>query len=123
MRATILISVLFLALLGLFAPKTSTRPAAILIGGEYTVQAGETRSGDMFLLFAQVKIAEGGQVAGNIQVFGSVLEVSGHVSGDIQAYGSDLSVDTLAAQVDGTINTLGSLRGLPKFPSFLLVIS
>lgn len=123
MRTSLLISVLALALLGLFTPKTSTRPTAILVGGEYTVQAGETRSGDMLLLFAQVNIAEGGQVDGNLQVFGSTLEVSGRVSGDIQAYGSDLSIDTPAAQVDGVINTIGSLHNLPQFPSILLVIS
>lgn len=123
MRATFLISVIFLALLGLLAPKTSTRPAAILVGGEYNVQAGETRSGDMLILFAQVKIAEGGQVAGNIKAVGSVLEVTGQVAGDIDAYGSQVNVNTPFARVDGVINTVYSLRSLPLVPSILLVIS
>lgn len=123
MRATLLISIIFLALLGLFAPKTSSLPATILVGGEYTVQAGETRSGEMLLLFARVNVAEGGLVDGNLQVFGSVLEVSGHVSGKIQAYGSQVNLETPKAQVDGAVTRIGSLRGLPKFPSILWVIS
>jgi cytoskeletal protein CcmA (bactofilin family) len=77
----------------------------------------------MLLFFAHVKIDEGGQIDGNLQVFGSILEVSGSVSGDIQAYGSQVHVDTPEAQVDGTINTFGSMRDLPNFPSILLVIS
>ena len=123
MRTTILVSLIFLALLGLILPTTFTRPATILAGGEYTVLAGETRSGDMLLLFARVNVAEGGQVIGNIQVFGSVLEVAGHVSGDINAYASEVNVDTPSAQVDGAINTAYSLGGLLLVPSILLVIS
>ncbi len=122
MRAIILIALIFLALFGLFAPQIPC-PAAIIIGGEYTVQAGETRSGDMLLIFTRVKVVDGGLVDGNLQVFGSLLEVSGSVNGDIQAYGSDVSIDTPLAQIAGVVNTLGSLRGLPKFPSLLLVIS
>lgn len=123
MRTTILVSLIFLTLLGLFIPKTSIHPATILVGGEYTIQVGEIRSGDMLLLFARVNVAEGGQVAGNIQAFGSVLEVAGQIAGDIDAYGSQVNVDTPSARIDGVINTIYSLRGLPLVPSILLVIS
>jgi hypothetical protein len=123
MRAIIMVSIIFLTFLGLFVPKKSSYPSAILIGGEYTVQSGETRSGDMLLLFTHVKVDQGGQVDGSLHVFGSDLQVSGYVSGDIVAYGSRVTVEIPAAQIDGTINNLGSLRELPKFPSFLLVIS
>ncbi len=123
MRAAILVSVIFLALLGLFTPQISIHPAAILVGGEYTVQAGETRQGDMLILFARVKVAENGQVAGDIQVVGGVLEIAGQVNGDVHAYGSDVRLDTPSARVDGAVNTIYSLRGLPLVPSILLVIS
>lgn len=123
MRATFLVSLILLALFGLFIPETPAYPAMILVGGEYTVQAGETRSGDMLLLFARVNVAEGGQVVGNIQVFGSALEVAGRVSGDINVYGGKVSVDAPSAQVDGAINTAYSLNGLLLIPSILLVIS
>lgn len=123
MRAAILVSVVFLALLGWFAPQISVHPAAVLVGGEYTVQAGETRQGDMLILFGRVKVAENGQVAGNIQVVGGVLEIAGQVSGDVHAYGSDVRLDTPSARVDGVINTVYSLRSLPLVPSILLVIS
>lgn len=123
MRATFLVSLIFLALFGLFLPKTPIHPATILVGGEYTVQAGETRSGDMLVLFARVNVVEGGQVIGNIQALGSALEVAGRVSGDINAYGSEVRVDTPSAQVDGAINTVYSMGGLLLIPSILLVIS
>jgi hypothetical protein len=123
MRIHFLITTFILALFGLSTIKTTFNPHAVLVGGEYTVQADETRVGDMLILFARVKIVEGGQVAGNIQVIGGVLEVAGQVGGDIHAYGSDVNVKTPSAQVDGTINTIYSLRGLPSFPFILLVIS
>jgi hypothetical protein len=113
-----------LALLGLFSGNGSSfKPRAVLVGGEYTVQAGETRQGDMLILFARVKVAESGQVAGNIRVFGGVLEIAGQVNGDVHAYGSEVHLDTLSARIDGAINTIYSLRDLPLVPSILLVIS
>jgi hypothetical protein len=123
MRTTVLVSIIFLALLGLFAPKNSSYPNALLVGGEYTVQSEETRSGDMLLLFARVNVAEGGKVTGNILVIGGVLEVAGQVGGNIHAYGGEVNVKTPSAKVDGSINTIYSLHGLPAFPSILLVIS
>jgi hypothetical protein len=123
MRATILVSLIFLALLGLLAPKTPIHPATILVGEQYTVLAGETRQGDMLVLFARVTVAEGGQVDGDIIVVGGVFEIAGQVSGDAHAYASDVSLDTPSARVDGAVNTVYSLRGLPLVPSILLVIS
>jgi hypothetical protein len=123
MRTTVLVSIIFLALLGLFVPNDSSYPSALLVGGEYTVQDDETRSGDMLLLFARVNVAEGGKVTGNILVIGGILEVSGRIGGNILAYGGEVNVKTPSAKVDGNINTIHSLRGLPAFPSILLVIS
>lgn len=123
MRFYLAISTFMLAVFGLFTFNASFEPRTILVGGEYTVQAGETRAGDMLILFARVQIAEGGQVAGKIRVIGGELDVAGQVSGDIRAYGGDVKVRTPSAQIFGTINTIYSLRGLPSFPSILLVIS
>lgn len=124
MRVPFVMTMFALALLGLFSGNGSSfKPRAVLVGGEYTVQAGETRQGDMLILFARVKVAESGQVAGNIRVFGGVLEIAGQVNGDVHAYGSEVHLDTPSARVDGAINTTISLRGLPCFPSILLVIS
>jgi hypothetical protein len=127
MRTTLIITQLALtfalALLGLFSQKSAIHPNTILVGGEYTVRADENRFGDMLLLFTRVNVAKGGQVVGNIQVLGSKLEVAGHVRGDINAYGSDVYVDGSSARVDGAINTVYSLHGLPQIPSILMVIS
>lgn len=124
MRVPFVMTILVLALFGLFSWNCSSfKPRAILVGGEYTVQAGEARQGDMLILFARVTVAKNGQVTGNIRGFGSVLEIAGQVNGDVHAYGSEVRLDTPSARVDGSINTTGSLRGLPRFPSILLVIS
>lgn len=116
------IIVSILALLGLVNQVSSLDPGVILIGGEYTVQPGETRSGDMLIILGEVKIAQDGEAMGNIVLIGGTLEIAGQVAGEINAYGGDVSLET-SAQVDGPINTIGSLRNLPQFPSILIVIS
>jgi hypothetical protein len=62
-------------------------------------------------------------VDGDTIVIGGVFEIAGQVSGDVYAYASDVSLDTPSARVDGAVNTVYSLRGLPLVPSILLVIS
>jgi hypothetical protein len=121
-RISFVISAFVLILLGFFAQANSINPGVILIGGEYTVQAGETRQGDMIIVFAQVDIENGGAVDGNIHLIGSSLSVKGLVAGKIDSYGSDVSVDAFA-QVEREINTIGSVHGLPQLPSILMIIS
>jgi hypothetical protein len=124
MRVPFVITIFMLALFGLLALNHSSfEPRTILVGGEYTVQTSEIRNGDMLILFARVKVVEGGQVTGKIRVLGGVLEVAGQVDGDIQAYGSQVDVETPSAQINGTINTIYSLPELPALPSILLVVS
>lgn len=112
-----------LAWFGRLAPwATSFNPGVILIGGEYTVQAGETRSGEMLIIFAQVNVAQGGQVLGNVRSIGSALNVTGRVAGKIEAYGGQLNLDPVA-QVEGAVQQLGTFPKLPRCPSILMVIS
>ncbi len=122
LRTSLLISLIALSLLGLFSPAVAPKTGLIVIGGEYTIQPGETRSGDVLLIFATVNLAQGGVVTGNLHLFGSRLEVTGQVEGQIEAYGSNVSL-LPSAQVQGTVNTLFSLRELPLLPAILLAIS
>jgi hypothetical protein len=122
LRTSLLILLLALSLLGLFAPAVAPQTGLIVIGGEYTIQPGETRSGNSLLIFATVNLAEGGVVAGNLRLFSSRLQVNGQVEGQIDAYGSQVSLSP-SAQVRGAVNILFSLRELPLLPSILLVIS
>jgi len=122
LRANLLISLIVLTLFSSFFPKNNSTTSLLVIGGEYTVQPGEIRHGDALLLMARVKIAEGGTLDGNIRLYGSHLEVGGQVDGDIHSYGGQVSLSPVA-QVQGTINTIYSLTGLPRFPSILISIS
>ncbi len=122
LRTSLLISLLTLVLLGLFTATVAPQTGLIVIGGEFTIQPGETRSGNALLIFATVNLAREGVVAGNLRLFGSRLEVNGRVEGQIEAYGSDLNLQP-SAQVVGAVNTFFALRELPLLPSILLVIS
>jgi hypothetical protein len=105
----------------LFAPLSATHPSTVLIGGEYTVQPGEVRHGDMVAFFAQVKIAEGGEVTGQIHAYGGELDVAGVVE-NIQAFGSKLTVDS-TAKVAGETHSVDYQHGWFLLPSILLVVS
>jgi len=91
------------ALSSFVAPLSAVHPGTVLIGGEYTVQPGEIRHGDLIAIFARVKIAEGGEVTGQIRVYGGELDVADSVAKDT--------------------NSVEYLRGWFLLPSILLVVS
>ncbi len=122
LRISFAITSIILILTCIFSPLMKINPGLILIGGEYTVQAGETRQGDVYLLFARINVAEGGKVSGTIQSIGSDLEVDGLVTGEIFSYGGEVKMNP-SARIEGSINTTASLHGLPQLPSILMVIS
>jgi hypothetical protein len=122
LRISFTLLTMFMILSCVFSPLSNINPGLILIGGEYTVQSGETRQGDVLLLFARINITEGGKVSGTIQSFGSDLEVEGSVAGEVFSYGGEVNVKP-SARIDGSINTTASLHGLPQLPSILMVIS
>jgi hypothetical protein len=121
-RLIAILALFILTLISLFAPLVATLPGTVLIGGEYTVQPGEIRRGDLLALFAQVKIAEGGEVDGQVRVYGGELVVAGNVAKNVQSFGSKLTVNP-TAQITGKVNSIDYLRGWFLLPSILLVIS
>ena len=121
-RLIAVFTLFILTLVNLFAPLAATLPNTVLIGGEYTIQPGEIRHGDLLALFAQVKIAEGGEVTGQVRVYGGELVVAGSVAADVQSFGSKLTINP-TAQIAGKVNSIDCLRGWFLLPSILLVIS
>ncbi len=109
-------------LASIFAPLAAIHPGTILIGGEYTVQPGEVRHGNLIALLARVKIAAGGEVTGQVRVFGGELEISGCVGAGLQSFGSQINVEP-TAQISGEITSMDYLKGRFFLPSILLVIS
>ncbi len=63
-----------------------------VIGGEYTVQAGQPIRGDLRAIFAQVSVPEGAHVDGRIFALSSALDLAGAVTGDVLAVASDVAV-------------------------------
>ena len=125
LRINLFLAVLVLALMGWFAQFTSTpadHTALVVIGGEYTVQPGELRQGDVYVLFAQVNIEAGGQASGDIHALASDLKVNGVVSGNIDSWFSDINIGKLA-NIAGQINSTGFHLEQMLVPSILLVVS
>ncbi len=91
------------ALSSVIAPLSAIHPGTVVIGGEYTVEPGEVRHGDMIAVFARVKIAEGGEVTGQIRVYGGELDVADSIAKNTQS--------------------VEYLRGWFLLPSILLVVS
>ena len=122
LRFIALVALVLLALTSFFAPLAAIQPGTILIGGEYTVQPGEIRHGDLLAIFAQVKIAEGGEVEGQVRVYGGELEVAGSVAKNIQSFGSKLTMNP-TAKIAGEVNSVDYVHGWLLLPSILLVVS
>ena len=121
-RLIAIVALFFLTLISFFAPLAAIHPGTILIGGEYTVQPGEIRHGDLLAVFAQVKIADGGEVTGQVHVYGGELEVNGSLDEGLRSFGSKLTVKS-TAQIAGEVSSVDYLRGWFLLPSILLVVS
>ncbi len=104
-RLLAIVSLFALTIASLLAPLAAVHPGTVVIGGEYTVQPGEIRHGDMIILFARVKIAAGGEV-----------------TGQIRAFGSELTIDS-AAKIDKDTQSVEPLPMKILLPSLLLVVS
>lgn len=104
-RLIAIVSLFALTLASLLAPLAAIHPGTVVIGGEYTVQPGEVRHGDMIVLFARVKIANGAEITGQIRTFSS-----------------QVTIDS-AAKVNGKIQSMEPLPGGILLPSILLVVS
>ncbi|HEY9076148.1 MAG TPA: hypothetical protein VIO61_06370 [Anaerolineaceae bacterium] len=112
MRTISLVSLVLLALLGLFVPVFSIDHSVILVRGEYTVQTGETLQGYSLILYVNANLYEGCQVAGNVHVYYGNHAVAGEVNRQ-----------AASPQLGASINTTGFRCSLPKFLSLLQVNS
>ena len=55
-RLIAIVALFFLTLISFFAPLAAIHPGTILIGGEYTVQPGEIRHGDLLAVLRRSKL-------------------------------------------------------------------
>jgi hypothetical protein len=122
LRLTAFISFFVFTILSLIASPKTLNPGLILIGGSYTIQPGETRQGDMVVLFARVEIAAGGKIEGRLNALGSKVVIDGTVTDMVQSIASDLIVQP-TAQIAGGIDQILGISLPIQLPSFVLVIS
>ncbi len=98
MKTTALFA-LSLLLIGLSIAGAVTQPAVAVIGGEYTLRAGETVHGNLLAVFAQVTIEAGARVDGDVIAHSSLVDLGGQVGRGINALESDVRLrDTAAVQ-------------------------
>jgi predicted acyltransferase (DUF342 family) len=90
------ILVLFLLSASVAGSRMFLRSDTFIIGGEYTIAATETLHGNLKALFAQVKLADGARVDGQITALSSTLDLAGSVSGAVLGVNSDITVRATA---------------------------
>ncbi len=78
----------------------------VIMGGSYTLEAGERLDGDLVVFGGSVTIEDGATVYGDVALFGGALDVAGTVQGDVVAFGGVASL-TDTAYVSGNLVTFG----------------
>lgn len=91
-----------------------------VIGGEYRVDQGEILKGNLYLLFAQVTIDQGGRVNGGILSLSSAVEVFGDVDGPVESVESDIDIKE-TAQVSEIHNRIGTFPYVILLPQMARV--
>jgi cytoskeletal protein CcmA (bactofilin family) len=101
MGRTLIISVLItLVSLG-WAQENEARS---IVGGSYTLAAGETLTGDLNTIGADITLEQGSMVSGHLTALGGTVTVNGTVSKDVHVYGGELMLGD-SARIEGTMTT------------------
>jgi len=102
-RTLTFLSLTAIVLSVLYVPFMALQPGALILGGHYDVGPGETLPKDVSIYFAQVTIAEGATVEGQVFLYSSTLDLGGVVTEGIHAFESDLTLRD-SARVQGEID-------------------
>lgn len=106
------IAVPFLLLLALAVPATAYAAGAadgrVVIGGSYTLETGQSLSGDLVIIGGSGDLEPGSRVEGDAALIGGLLNADGEVSGDIFALGGVVNLGPLAV-VHGDLITMGAV--------------
>lgn len=96
--------------LALFTPGAALAQGStgdeVVVGGNYTLESGETLDGNLFVIGGNATIEDGATLNGEIVVGGGNLSISGLVNGNIFATGGSVSLEE-TANIQGNIATLG----------------
>ena len=79
----------------------------VIFGQSYTLQSGQTLSGDLLVFGGTAEIQADAKVEGNIVLFGGELTVDGEATGDVAAIGATVTLGP-DAHIGGDLVTVGA---------------
>lgn len=106
----ILAYAVLVAVLALAFPASAMAAGAedgrIVLGGTYTLSAGESLNGDLVVIGGYVTLEPGSTVNGNAFVLGGNVSAGGQIRGDVSMIGGNLFL-LATGVITGNVNTLG----------------
>lgn len=78
----------------------------VIFGSNFTVESGDTFSGDLVVFGGNVTIEEDAELNGNLVVFGGTVVSDGNVNGDVVIIGGQVELDENSV-VNGDVVTVG----------------
>jgi hypothetical protein len=108
-RIPIVICVLALALVptgAVFAQGPGPDGGRVVFGQDFTIESGESFTGDLIVFGGNVTVEEDAQLNGNLVVFGGQVGSDGEVDGDLVIIGGQVSLNQHAV-VTGDVVTVG----------------
>lgn len=92
----------------------STSGDKLVLGGAYTLGAGETLDGSLIVLGGSVTLEAGSTVTGDAVILGGSMAANGTIEGDLFSLGGSLELSETSV-IQGDLNTLGgSTRGVAQ---------
>ena len=79
----------------------------VIFGQSFTLESGDTLTGDLLVFGGTADIQAGAVVDGNVVLFGGALTVDGEVTGDVSATGATVTLGP-AAHIGGDLITIGA---------------
>ena len=110
-KISLTLLVLLIALLAFPGPALAQTPNngndQVVFGGTYTLNSGQTLTGNLVVFGGLAILEKGSVVDGDVALTGGSLNINGEIKGSITAVGGSINLSDTAI-VDGDINTVGS---------------
>jgi hypothetical protein len=106
-KILIIMALVALAVLWLPHPAQAAFPDRLIIGGNFTLEDGETLNEDLLVVGGLVTLENGSTLNGDILMVGGSLEAAGEINGDISVAGGLLEIGETAV-INGDVNSAGA---------------
>lgn len=95
---------------GLEAPVLDDR---VVIGGNETIEEGETVDGNLIVFGGNVTVEEGAEVTGDVVVFGGNAAIDGEIGGNVIGFGGNAAIGN-DADVAGDVVSFGGIADIAE---------